>query len=120
MRAIAPEFNPSWTTSTNQVADLTAAETLAFPPLQPPLRNSHVQGGSGSLIVNSNSVEDASMEWVGAESLASFDVNVPIATGKPLNHSIICCTDTPAIQVGMMDRVIPISVVFLPFDGFEH
>ena len=103
MRAIAPEFNPSWTTGTKPETDLSAAETLAFPPLQSPPRNSHVQGGSGSLIVTSDSVEDATTEWVGAESLASFDVNVPSPTGRPNKHSIICCTDTPAIQVGMMD-----------------
>ena len=105
MRAIAPEFNPSWATEPKQETDLSAAETLVFPPLQLPPRNSHVQGGSGSLIVNSNSVEDVTTEWVGEESLSSFDVNVPLTTARPVKHSILCCTDTPAIQVCMMDSV---------------
>ena len=103
MRAIAPAFNPSWATDTKHETDLSVAETLAFPPMQSSPRSSHVQGGSGSLIVTSDSAEDAMMEWVGAESLASFDVNVPLATGRPNKHSIICCTDTPAIQVGIVD-----------------
>ena len=55
------------------------------------------------MVVNSETMEDWTMGWVNAESLASFDVNVPSTVDKQTNASIFCCTDNPAIQVQIDD-----------------
>ncbi|KAK8794037.1 hypothetical protein WA171_003164, partial [Blastocystis sp. BT1] len=81
---------------TNRLSD--NDEIDVFPPLQEPQGTSHVNGGSGSLLVDGPCEEVSEEGWVDSELLSSFDVNVPVDTTIPIKDHVMCCTDNQTIQ----------------------
>lgn len=81
---------------------MSANETDVFPPLQEPQGSSHVNGGSGSLLVDGPCEQISEEGWVDSELLSSFDVNVPADSTTPIKDHVMCCTDNHTIQVKLL------------------
>ena len=89
--------------------DESGIELLRQPSFHPLPNGSHVDGGSGSLVVEP-AVDDEYGNWVGSEELGTydyffvrtrFDKNLP-ETVQPIENPIAVCTGNTVVQVWLL------------------
>ena len=76
--------------------DESGIDLLRQPSFHPLPNGSHVDGGSGSLVVEP-AVDDEYGNWVGSEELGTFDKNLP-ETVQPIENPIAVCTGNTVVQ----------------------